>query len=35
VLDEPVAYLKANPPKALRYCTGAGEPLNPEVIKAS
>jgi acyl-coenzyme A synthetase/AMP-(fatty) acid ligase len=33
VLDEPLAYLKANPPKALRYCTGAGEPLNPEVIK--
>src|SRR5258708_1671317 len=26
VLDEPMAYLKANPPKALRYCTGAGEP---------
>jgi acyl-coenzyme A synthetase/AMP-(fatty) acid ligase len=33
VLGEPMAYLKANPPKALRYCTGAGEPLNPEVIK--
>jgi acyl-coenzyme A synthetase/AMP-(fatty) acid ligase len=33
VLDEPMAYLKANSPKALRYCTGAGEPLNPEVIK--
>jgi acyl-coenzyme A synthetase/AMP-(fatty) acid ligase len=33
VLDEPMAYLKANLPKALRYCTGAGEPLNPEVIK--
>jgi len=33
VLDEPMAYLKANPPLALRYCTGAGEPLNPEVIK--
>ncbi len=33
VLDEPMAYLKANPPMALRYCTGAGEPLNPEVIK--
>jgi acyl-coenzyme A synthetase/AMP-(fatty) acid ligase len=33
VLDEPMAYLKANPPKALHYCTGAGEPLNPEVIK--
>jgi acyl-coenzyme A synthetase/AMP-(fatty) acid ligase len=33
VLDEPMAYLKANPPKALRHCLGAGEPLNPEVIK--
>jgi acetyl-CoA synthetase/medium-chain acyl-CoA synthetase len=33
VLDEPMAYLKANPPMELRYCTGAGEPLNPEVIK--
>ena len=33
VLDEPMAYLKANPPKALRHCIGAGEPLNPEVIK--
>jgi len=33
VLDEPMAYLKAHPPKALRHCVGAGEPLNPEVIK--
>jgi len=33
VLDEPMAYLKANLPMELRYCTGAGEPLNPEVIK--
>ncbi|GAC1472665.1 MAG: acyl--CoA ligase [Ktedonobacteraceae bacterium] len=33
VLDEPLAYLKANPPQALRHCVGAGEPLNPEVIK--
>ena len=33
VLDEPMAYLKANPPKALRHCVGAGEPLNPEVIR--
>src|SRR5579859_6285835 len=33
VLDEPMAYLKANPPMALRHCVGAGEPLNPEVIK--
>src|SRR5438105_5674052 len=34
VLDDPLAYLKANPPKALRHCVGAGEPLNPEVIRA-
>jgi acyl-coenzyme A synthetase/AMP-(fatty) acid ligase len=33
VLDEPMAYLKANPAKALRHCVGAGEPLNPEAIK--
>ena len=33
VLDEPMAYLKENPPRALRHCLGAGEPLNPEVIK--
>jgi len=33
VLDEPMAYLKANQPKALRHCVGAGEPLNPEVIR--
>ncbi len=33
VLDEPMAYLKTNPPMALRHCVGAGEPLNPEVIK--
>ncbi|MGH2495737.1 MAG: AMP-binding protein [Ktedonobacteraceae bacterium] len=33
VLDEPMAYMKANPPRALRHCVGAGEPLNPEVIK--
>lgn len=34
VLEEPMTYLKANPPKALRHCVGAGEPLNPEVIRA-
>ncbi|MBV9230767.1 MAG: AMP-binding protein [Chloroflexi bacterium] len=34
VLDKPLAYLKAHPPKALRHCVGAGEPLNPEVIRA-
>ena len=34
VLAESLAYLKANPAKALRHCVGAGEPLNPEVIKA-
>jgi acyl-coenzyme A synthetase/AMP-(fatty) acid ligase len=33
VLDEPMAFLKENPPRALRHCVGAGEPLNPEVIK--
>ena len=33
VLDEPMAYMKAHPPQALRHCVGAGEPLNPEVIK--
>jgi acyl-coenzyme A synthetase/AMP-(fatty) acid ligase len=33
VLDEPMKYMKDNPPKALRHCVGAGEPLNPEVIK--
>jgi acyl-coenzyme A synthetase/AMP-(fatty) acid ligase len=33
VLDEPMAYLQAHPPKALRHCVGAGEPLNSEVIK--
>ena len=33
VLDEPMAYMEAHTPKALRYCVGAGEPLNPEVIK--
>src|SRR5205823_12754312 len=34
VLDEPMAYMKAHPPKALRHSVGAGEPLNAEVIKA-
>ena len=33
VLDEPMAYMKAHPPRALRHVVGAGEPLNPEVIK--
>jgi acetyl-CoA synthetase/medium-chain acyl-CoA synthetase len=32
-LKEPIAYINAHPPKTLRHCTGAGEPLNPEVIK--
>lgn len=27
------AYLKSHPPKALRHCVGAGEPLNASVIK--
>jgi len=34
VLDQPMAYLKTHPLKALRHCVGAGEPLNPEVIRA-
>src|SRR6266702_3416493 len=33
VLDEPMKYMKAHPPMTLRHCVGAGEPLNPEVIK--
>lgn len=33
VLDEPMKYMRANSPKALRHSVGAGEPLNPEVIK--
>jgi acetyl-CoA synthetase/medium-chain acyl-CoA synthetase len=33
VLHAPLVYLKAHPPLALRHCVGAGEPLNPEVIK--
>ncbi|EFH90444.1 AMP-binding protein [Ktedonobacter racemifer] len=33
VLDEPLAYLQSHTPKALRHCVGAGEPLNPEVIR--
>ncbi len=34
VLDEPMAYMKVHPPNALRHVVGAGEPLNPEVIRA-
>jgi acyl-coenzyme A synthetase/AMP-(fatty) acid ligase len=33
VLDEPMDYMRAHPPRALRHYVGAGEPLNPEVIK--
>ncbi|QBD81321.1 acyl-CoA synthetase [Ktedonosporobacter rubrisoli] len=33
VLDKPMAYLKSHYPQTLRHCVGAGEPLNPEVIK--
>ncbi len=33
VLKEPLQYLQSHPPKALRHCVGAGEPLNLEVIK--
>lgn len=28
-----LAYMKANPPMALKHCTGAGEPLNAEVVR--
>lgn len=27
------AYFRANPPQALEHCVGAGEPLNPSVIR--
>lgn len=33
VLDDMRVHYRQNPPKALRHCTGAGEPLNPEVIR--
>ncbi|WP_052890902.1 AMP-binding protein [Thermogemmatispora carboxidivorans] len=33
VLEEPLTYLKEHSPRALRHCVGAGEPLNPEVIR--
>ena len=33
VLKEPMDYMESHPPKSLRHCVGAGEPLNPEVIK--
>jgi acyl-coenzyme A synthetase/AMP-(fatty) acid ligase len=33
VLDENRKHFSSNLPKALRHCTGAGEPLNPEVIR--
>ncbi|KAF7197374.1 Acyl-coenzyme A synthetase ACSM5, mitochondrial [Pseudocercospora fuligena] len=33
VLEETRKYLQQHPPKALKHCTGAGEPLNPEVIR--
>lgn len=33
VLDDMRKHYKDNPPKALKHCTGAGEPLNPEVIR--
>lgn len=33
VLPEAAAYLRANRPMALEHCVGAGEPLNPEVIR--
>lgn len=33
VLDEMRQHLKQNVPHSLVHCTGAGEPLNPEVIR--
>jgi medium-chain acyl-CoA synthetase len=33
VLEESKDYLRQKPPKALTHCTGAGEPLNSDVIK--
>lgn len=33
VLDDMRKHFKQNPPSALRHCAGAGEPLNPEVIR--
>ncbi|TKA71508.1 hypothetical protein B0A55_06476 [Friedmanniomyces simplex] len=33
VLDEMRRHYVQRPPNALRHCTGAGEPLNPEVIR--
>ena len=33
VLDEMRQYIRQNKPKALVHCMGAGEPLNPEVIR--
>ncbi len=33
VLKDPIEYLQSHSPHSLRHCVGAGEPLNPEVIK--
>lgn len=33
VSESSLAYIRENPFRALRHCTGAGEPLNPEVIR--
>ncbi|KAK4895587.1 hypothetical protein LTR27_006370 [Elasticomyces elasticus] len=33
VLDDMRSHYSTHRPKALRHCTGAGEPLNPEVIR--
>ena len=33
VLPDSIDFIKSHPPKALEHCTGAGEPLNPEVIR--
>jgi acyl-coenzyme A synthetase/AMP-(fatty) acid ligase len=33
IVDEIRTYMNQHPPQALRHCAGAGEPLNPEVIR--
>ena len=33
VLPDSAKELRAHPPKCLEHCVGAGEPLNPEVIR--
>jgi medium-chain acyl-CoA synthetase len=33
VLPDSIALFRQFPPRALAHCVGAGEPLNPEVIR--